>query len=104
MIVSFLYLVVFLSGGAYEVWRIIALVSSIGTLNEALSKIDADSVAYSQVQFAITGNIIELIVVIVLLILTIICIIRFIWFTFIQNAAFLLKTKTSDVIKTTNNP
>lgn len=102
MIVSFWYLAAFILSGLYEGWRIYALIGSIGANNNALSVLDPGTAAYSQVQGIMTGNIIELVIVSVLLLLSIICIIKFIWYTIIKNAAYLLKTKTSDVIKTTN--
>lgn len=103
MIVSFLYLVVFILGAIYEGWRIFSLIGSIGACNNALADLDPGTAAFSQMQGMLTGNIIELIIVCVLLLLTVICIFRFIWYAIIQNAAFLLRTKTSDVLKTTNN-
>ncbi len=103
MIVSFLYLAVFILTGVYEVWRIISLFGSIWSCNQALSTLDPGTAAYSQLQGVITGSTVELVIVFALLILTLICIFRFIWYAIIQNAAMILKTKTSDVIKTTNN-
>ncbi len=102
MIVSFLYLGVFFLSGIYEVWRMISLFGAVGACNAALSDLDAGTAAYAQLQTALTGNIIELVIVALLLVLTIICIIRFIWYTIIQNAAMILGNKTKDVIKTTN--
>lgn len=104
MVVSFLYLAFFILSGAYEIWRIVSIAGSFDGLNRAIEELDQTGAAYTQLQSVLTGSIIELVILSVLLLINIICIIRFIIYTLIGPAAYLLKTKTSDVLRTSNSP
>ena len=99
---DFLSMLLMLLSGIYEGFRIRTLYEAIAEIDRQLQGADLSAAVISQMQAARTASVVEIIICGALLLLTVICLLRGIKYLIVNNIIMFAKTRTSDIIKTTN--